>query len=119
MKYKHSLSFSNDIKISTDKSTYIENKKLKFNSDKKNKEYADGIKQKTINISFIKRIYIFILIFLIFPILSNELMLIYYRFSYITLTIDGIGEKSVFYEKDENSGCTNFVPPDEVYINII
>ena len=114
MKYEISI---NSKKSFINKYSSTKNKKFK-----KYKEYMDKIKPKKINISFIERIYLFISIFRIFHILSKELMVIHYKYSYITLTIDGIGEKKVFYDKNDgmsSSSCKNFVPPDEVYINNI
>ena len=71
------------------------------------------------DIYFIKKIYFFIVIFSILPILTNEFILIYHKSSYITLKIYGEGKKRVFYEKDNDERCLRFVPPDEVYINNI
>ena len=109
MKYEVSI---NSKKRLINKCNSNENKK-----SKKYKEYMDKIKPKKINISFIERIYLFISIFRIFHILSKELMVIHYKYSYITLTIDGTGEKRVFYERDNIERCHAFVYPDEVYIN--
>ena len=121
MKYQNILSLENDKKRLTNKYICSDNdEKTKFNFYK-GKEYMNQIKQKKIKITSIKRkyIFIFILLFSIFPILSKELLLFYNRFSYITLTIEGIGEKRVFYERDDIDRCHYFVPPDEVYINDI
>ena len=64
-----------------------------------------------------------ILVFLISHDLSKEfkniIILYRYSYSYITLKIDGFGNKSVYYEKDTNPDCKNFIPPDEIYINDI
>ena len=81
MKYEISI---NSKKSLINKYSSIKNKKFK-----KYKEHMDKIKTKKINISFIERIYLFISIFSIFHILSKELKVIHYKYSYITLTIVG------------------------------
>ena len=55
-----------------------------------------------------------------FPILTKKHEDIFrYNFSYITLTLNGKGKKSIFYDEDGNSVCNIFQPPNEVHINDI
>ena len=60
-----------------------------------------------------------ILILFFIPLITKEYQNIInqYHSSFITLTINNPGIKSVFYVKDNNKYCKNFYPPDEVYIN--
>ena len=64
-----------------------------------------------------------ILFILIIPDLSNEFqhikILYRYSYSYITLKIDGFGNKRVYTGKDWKCDNKNFIPPDEIYINEI
>jgi hypothetical protein len=47
--------------------------------------------------------------------LINENCLIGY--SYIILKVKGLGKNRIFYGKNQQSVCSKFKPPDEVYIN--